>query len=147
MSLASGVTINDECITAFNDFRMSRGKTKFIIFKIADNRKEIVIDETSQNPDYEAFRSKLEAVKDAKGNAAPRYAVYDVEYELGGGEGKRNKIIFISWVPTDTPTFWSMLYASTREKPQKCSEYPHLDPRRRQVRYRVELYFVRGQRR
>jgi cofilin len=115
MSLASGVTINDECITAFNDFRMSRGKTKFLIFKIADNRREIVIDEVSQNPDYEAFRSTLEAVKDAKGHPAPRYAVYDVEYELGGGEGKRNKIVFISWVPTDTPTFWSMLYASTRE--------------------------------
>lgn len=83
------VTINDECITAFNDFRMSRGKTKFLIFKIADNRREIVIDEVSQNPDYEAFRSTLEAVKDAKGHPAPRYAVYDVEYELGGGEGKR----------------------------------------------------------
>ncbi|KAK5709421.1 hypothetical protein LTS12_028088, partial [Elasticomyces elasticus] len=48
------------------------------------------------------------------GNAAPRYAVYDVEYELPG-EGKRSKIIFISWVPTETPTLWSMLYASTRE--------------------------------
>ncbi|KAL1847713.1 hypothetical protein Plec18167_009320 [Paecilomyces lecythidis] len=115
MSLASGVSINDECITAFNDFRMSRGKTKFIIFKIADNRKEIVIDEVSQDPDYEVFRSKLENAKDDKGKTAPRYAVYDVEYELGGGEGKRNKIIFISWVPSDTPTFWSMLYASTRE--------------------------------
>lgn len=68
---------------------MSRGKTKFIIFKIADNRKEIVIDEISQDPDYEVFRSKLEAAKDSKGSPAPRYAVYDVEYELGGGEGKR----------------------------------------------------------
>ncbi|KAN0075128.1 cofilin [Elaphomyces granulatus] len=115
MSLASGVTINDECINAFNDFRMSRGKTKFIIFKISDNRREIVIDEISQDPDYEVFRSKLEAARDAKDNPGPRYAVYDVEYELGGVEGKRNKIIFISWVPADAATFWSMLYASTRE--------------------------------
>lgn len=89
----NSVSIADECITAFNDFRMSGGsktdKTKFIIFKIADNKKEVVIDESSKDEDYEVFRSKLEAAKDSKGNPAPRYAVYDVEYELGGGEGKR----------------------------------------------------------
>jgi Cofilin/tropomyosin-type actin-binding protein len=83
------VSITDECITAFNEFRMSRGKTKYIIYKIADNRKEIVIDEISNDPDYEAFRSRLEAAQDAKGKPAPRYAVYDVEFELGGVEGKR----------------------------------------------------------
>lgn len=99
-------------------------KTKFIIFKIADNKKEVVIDEVSQEEDYEVFRSKLDAARDSKGNPAPRYAVYDVEYDLGGGEGKRydclcrsemawasvadricrSKIVFISWVPSDTPT-------------------------------------------
>ncbi|KAL4912403.1 cofilin [Aspergillus aurantiobrunneus] len=119
MSLASGVTITDECINAFNEFRMSGGakgaKTKFIIFKIADNKKEVVIDDTSKDPDYEVFLSKLENAKDSKGNPAPRYAVYDVEYDLGGGEGQRSKIVFISWVPTDTPTLWSMIYASTKE--------------------------------
>jgi cofilin len=107
MSLASGVSIADECITAFNDFRMSgnkTNKTKFIIFKIADNKKEVVIDEVSQEEDYEVFRSKLDAARDSKGKPAPRYAVYDVEYDLGGGEGKRSKIVFISWVPSETPT-------------------------------------------
>ncbi|KAI9374150.1 hypothetical protein BJX61DRAFT_541082 [Aspergillus egyptiacus] len=119
MSLASGVAIKDECMTAFNDFRMTGGtkgsKPKFIIFKISDNKKDVEVEEVSEDPDYEVFRSKLEAAKDSKGNPAPRYAVYDVEYDLGGGEGKRNKIIFISWVPSDTPTLWSMIYASTRE--------------------------------
>lgn len=67
---------------------MSHGKTKFIIFKISDNKKEIVLDEVSQDHDYEVFRSKLGDARDEKGNSAPRYAVYDVEYELPG-EGKR----------------------------------------------------------
>ena len=79
-------------LDAFNDFRMSGNakgsKTKFIIFKIADNKKEVVLDEVSQETDYEVFRNKLESARDDKGNAAPRYAVYDVEYELPG-EGKR----------------------------------------------------------
>ncbi|KAL1954834.1 hypothetical protein VTO42DRAFT_522 [Malbranchea cinnamomea] len=115
MSVDSGVTINPECITTFNELRLGRGKTKFIIFKIADNRREIVVEEASGDPDYEVFRKKLEDAKDSKGNPAPRYAVYDVEFELEGGEGKRNKIVFISWVPSETPTFWSMLYATSRQ--------------------------------
>ncbi|PKY08999.1 cofilin [Aspergillus campestris IBT 28561] len=119
MSLASGVAVADECVSTFNEFRMSGNKhgekTKFIIFKITDDKKQVVIDETSSDQDYEVFRGKLESARDAKGNPAPRYAVYDVEYDLGGGEGKRSKIIFISWVPSETPTLWSMLYASSRE--------------------------------
>lgn len=67
---------------------MSRGKTKFIIYKISDDRKSIVVDEVSSDPDYEVFRTKLGNSRDAQGNLAPRYAVYDVEYELPG-EGKR----------------------------------------------------------
>ncbi|KAL2828570.1 hypothetical protein BJY01DRAFT_228400 [Aspergillus pseudoustus] len=119
MSLASGVQIQDECMTAFNKLRMTGGtkgaKPKFIIFKIADNKREVVVDEISEETDYEVFRTKLEKSVDAKGNPAPRYAVYDVEYNLGDTEGSRSKIVFISWVPTDTPTLWSMIYASTRE--------------------------------
>ncbi|KAJ6037183.1 hypothetical protein N7540_001462 [Penicillium herquei] len=117
MSLASGVSIADECITAFNEFRLSHGKTKFLIFKISDDKKTVVLDKTGneQDQDYEVFRTALDNSKDAAGNPVPRYAVYDVEYDLGGGEGKRSKIIFISWVPSDTPTRLSMIYASTRE--------------------------------
>ncbi|KMU73920.1 cofilin [Coccidioides immitis RMSCC 3703] len=115
MSVGSDVSINPDCISAFNELRLGRGKTKFIIFKIADNRREIVVEEASKEPDYEIFREKLEGAKDSKGNPAPRYAVYDVEFELEGGEGKRSKIVFISWVPSETPTFWSMLYATSRQ--------------------------------
>ncbi|KAJ5160246.1 cofilin [Penicillium canariense] len=115
MSLASGVSVQDECLTAFNEFRLSHGKTKYIIYKIADNKKEVVLDQVGHEQDYEVFREKLAASKDSQGRPAPRYAVYDVEYDLGGGEGKRSKMIFISWVPSETPTLWSMIYASTRE--------------------------------
>ncbi|KAI1912965.1 hypothetical protein LOZ53_001058 [Ophidiomyces ophidiicola] len=115
MSVDSGVSINPDCITAFNELRLGRDKPKYIIFKIADNRREIVVEESSKEQDYEIFRTKLEEAKDSKGNPAPRYAVYDVEFELEGGEGKRNKIVFISWVPNETATFWSMLYATSRQ--------------------------------
>lgn len=115
MSLASGVSVQDECVNKFNEFRLSKGKIKYIIYKISDNKKDVVVDKVGDDPDYEVFRSDLEKAQDSQGRPAPRYATYDVEYDLGGGEGKRSKIIFISWVPDNTPTMWSMIYASTRE--------------------------------
>ncbi|CAG8094074.1 unnamed protein product [Penicillium salamii] len=111
---SSTVQIQDECITAYQDFSRSHGKTKYIIYKIADNKKEVAVDSVGHDQDYEVFRNELASAQDSQGRPAPRYAVYDVEYELPG-EGKRSKIIFISWVPSDTPTLWSMIYASTRE--------------------------------
>lgn len=124
MSLASGVSITDECISAFNELRMGKGKVKFVIYKVGSNKKEVVVDEVGHDQDYEVFREKLTSARDDKGNVAPRYAVYDVEYELGAGEGKRSKIVFISWVPTEAPTFQSMLYASTREPLKNALNIP-----------------------
>ncbi|OJJ37101.1 hypothetical protein ASPWEDRAFT_26516 [Aspergillus wentii DTO 134E9] len=87
-------------------------RLKFIIFKVSDDQKTIEIEEASTDPNYETFRNKLAEVKEANGKPAPRYAVYDVEYEH---EGKRNKIVFISWVPSGCNIRSSMIYASSRE--------------------------------
>ena len=64
-------------------------KLKYIIYRITDNKKEVEVADYGNEADYEVFREKLVNSKDSKGNPAPRYAVYDVEYELGAGEGKR----------------------------------------------------------
>ena len=102
-----------ECIQAFNELKLGKS-TKWIIFKISDDWKEIVVEETSTDPDYSKFREKLVNAqsKSKRGESAPlgvggRYAVFDVEYEAEGGEGKRSKITFISWVPDDAPQYVS----------------------------------------
>ena len=74
-------------------------KLKYIILKISDNKKEVEVADSGSEQDYEVFREKLVNSKDSKGKPAPRYAVYDVEYELGGGEGKR----WVFFVPQFTP--------------------------------------------
>ena len=88
----TSVSVTDEVSTVFNEFRMSGGnkanKNKFLIFKISDNKKEVVLEEASQEQDYEVFRQKLTSATDANGKPAPRYAVYDVDFEIPG-EGKR----------------------------------------------------------
>jgi len=69
--------------------RTSLAESKFIIFKLSDNLKEIVVDTVSQSSDYEEFISGLP-------ETGCRWAVYDFEYEKGS-DGKRNKLCFYAW--------------------------------------------------
>jgi len=114
----SGVSVAPECISAFNELKLGKS-LKWIIYKISDDYKEIVVEETSKEDNYEAFREKLINAKsnDRRGNpgVGGRYAVYDVEYDAPNGEGKRNKITFISWVPDDATQYPRMMYSSSKE--------------------------------
>ncbi|KAL1608099.1 hypothetical protein SLS60_003038 [Paraconiothyrium brasiliense] len=114
----SGVSVAPECISAFNELKLGKD-TKYIIYKISDDWKEIVVEETSKEADWSVFREKLinAKSKDKKGKEGigGRYAVYDVSYELESGEGTRSKITFISWCPDDAPQYPRMMYSSSKE--------------------------------
>jgi hypothetical protein len=52
-------TVNAECVTAYNDLKLNK-KYKYVIYKLSDDNKEIVVDSTSEEaPEYEQFREKL----------------------------------------------------------------------------------------
>lgn len=115
----SGATVNEQCVTAYNDLKLNK-KYKYVIYKLSDDNKEIVVDATSEDgPSYDDFREKLiEAKTKSKTGAVgkgPRYAVYDFEYQLKSGEGTRNKITFIAWSPDDAGIMAKMVYASSKE--------------------------------
>lgn len=77
-------------------------KAKFVIYALNDKKTEIVVKETSADADYDSF---LEALPEND----CRYAVYDFEYELSNGEGKRSKIVFYTWSPDTAPVRVSIL--------------------------------------
>ena len=64
-------------------------ETKYIIFKLSDDNKEIVVEKSSESANYDEFVAELPG-------ESCRYAIYDFEYEKGN-DGKRNKIVFIAW--------------------------------------------------
>ncbi|KAL9604200.1 MAG: hypothetical protein Q9219_000598 [cf. Caloplaca sp. 3 TL-2023] len=114
----SRVTVNPDCVSKFNELKL--GKTiKYIIYKLSDNYKEIEVEESSTDAEWENFQNKILNAKSSykgKEGKGPRYAVYDFQYELEGGEGTRNKIVFISWSPDEgTLVFPRMTYASSKE--------------------------------
>jgi len=114
----SGVAVSPDCISKFNEMKLGK-KIKYIIFKLSDDYKEIVVEETSESADWDAFREKLVNAKaKSKSGAqvkAGRYAVYDFQYDLASGEGSRNKITFIVWSPDDANVFAKMVYASSKD--------------------------------
>jgi cofilin len=52
------VSIAQECITKFNELKLNK-KIKYIIYKLSDDYKEIVVEEASEDGDWDAFREKL----------------------------------------------------------------------------------------
>ena len=85
------VSVSPECISKFNELKLGKS-VKYIIYKLSDDYKEIVVEDSSSDPDWETFQNKLldaKAGHKGKVGKGPRYAVYDFQYELEGGEGTR----------------------------------------------------------
>lgn len=83
---ASGVQVSDDCLTTFRELKLGK-KLKYIIFNLSDDLKEIIVEKSSGESDYDGFLSALPADQ-------CRWAVYDFEFEK---DGRRNKLCFISW--------------------------------------------------
>ncbi|KAK6458754.1 uncharacterized protein RJT20DRAFT_123820 [Scheffersomyces xylosifermentans] len=105
--VCANVAVADESLTAFNDLKLGK-KYKFIIFTLNDAKTQIVVEHTSSETDYDAFLEKLPENE-------CKYAIYDFEYEIGGGEGKRSKIVFFTWSPDTAPIRSKMVYASSKD--------------------------------
>lgn len=84
------VGLGEDCIPLFTKLK-SRG-LKYIIYRLSEDKKSIISEKTSDEDNldvdgpeeakYEAFLANLP-------DNDCRYAVYDLEYDSPGGEGKR----------------------------------------------------------
>jgi cofilin len=77
-----------ECLEIFQRLKMSK-TLKYALFKLNDSRTQIVVDKTSESPDYDEFLTNLPA-------DGCKWAVYDFGYALEDGS-QRNKLCFFSW--------------------------------------------------
>lgn len=96
-------------MSKFNELKLNK-KIKYIIYKLSDDNREIVVEEASEDGNWDNFREKLVNAKtknkavgclpsyslwrpliflQGKEGKGPRYAVYDFNYDLASGEGAR----------------------------------------------------------
>ncbi|KAF9927645.1 cofilin [Linnemannia zychae] len=107
--LSSGVAASDACFEAFNKLKLEH-KFRYIIFKLSEDYKQIVVEKTSDDNDYDAFLRDLP-------RDDCRYATYDFEFEK---EGKRNMILFYNWAPDAAKIKSKMVFASSASTFRKC---------------------------
>lgn len=101
------VAVNDSSLQAFNELKLGKNH-KYVIYRISDDKTEIIVDKKSTDGTYDDFIGELPE-NDC------RYAVYDFEYETASGEGKRSKIVFYIWSPDTAPVKSKMIYASSKD--------------------------------
>ena len=70
---------------------------KYIVFVLSADNKAIVVEDKVPNDgakdNKEAYADFLTRLP----SDAPRYAVFDFEFEKEDGSGKRNRIVFVNW--------------------------------------------------
>ncbi|KAH9969558.1 hypothetical protein BC827DRAFT_12872 [Russula dissimulans] len=104
--MSSGVGVNSECLVSYQVLKLKK-KLKYIIFKVSEDKTEIVLHKESASQDYDEFLADLPETE-------CRWAVYDLEFQKEEG-GVRNKIIFYHWSPDGAKIKDKMLAASSRD--------------------------------
>ncbi|KAF9344673.1 cofilin [Mortierella sp. AD094] len=104
MSAPTGVQLNPECVAAFQELKA--GKIKYVIYKISDDQKSIIVETKAKTATYDQFLTRL-PTKEC------RWAVYDFDYKTA--EGARSKIVFYTWSPDDAVVKSKMLYAASKD--------------------------------
>ncbi|KAK6340965.1 cofilin [Orbilia brochopaga] len=110
----SGVAVANECVPKFEELKLGK-KLKYIIYKLNDNRSQIIVEQEGTLSDSGSYEEQYEEFVGKLPETDCRWAIYDFEYELTAGEGKRNKICFISWSPDDAKVLAKMTYASSKD--------------------------------
>jgi len=125
--MSSGVLVNADCQTAFQQLSEGKRTLRYIIYKIED--KEVVVEAAVSSEDipnagddyednskaaYEAFVKDLKERTD--GFSDCRYAVFDFKFtnqRPGAGTSKMDKIVFIQLCPDGASIKKKMVYASS----------------------------------
>ena len=92
--MASGVKVNDECKTVYQEVKMKKAgqmKRRYVILRLNEQLTEVVVD---QDCTQTCDRPFLEVVGDLPQDDG-RYLVYD--YEYSSSVGQASKVIMVMW--------------------------------------------------
>ena len=109
--VASGIPVNDTCVSTFNELKAGHGP-RYMIMQIVN--KEVTV--TAKGEHTATYADFLEKIK----TDDACYAFYDFDWEVEGA--KRNKILFISFNPDTGSVRNKMTYASTKESVRNIAE-------------------------
>lgn len=103
----TGITLQDEVTTVFNELKLGKG-LQYVIYRLTPDFKEVEVEKKAPAPaTWDAFVADL-----PKDDC--RYAVFDYQFATDK-DGERNKLIFVLWTPETARIKTKMLYPATKE--------------------------------
>ncbi|WVQ85628.1 cofilin [Cryptococcus sp. DSM 104549] len=117
--MSSGVQPTQEVFDKFQELKTGK-KLTYVIYGLSEDKRSIVVLKTSEDKDFDALVGDLPEKE-------CRWAVYDFEYTLPGGEGIRNKLCFIVWSPDDANVKNKMMYASSKDAIRRRFDGIHIE--------------------
>ncbi|WWC88140.1 cofilin [Kwoniella dendrophila CBS 6074] len=117
--LSSGVQPTQECLEKFQELKTGK-KMTYVIYGLSEDKKSIIVLKTSEDKDFDNFVGELPEKE-------CRWAVYDYEFTLPGGEGIRNKLVFVVWSPDDANVKNKMMFASSKDALRRRLEGIHIE--------------------
>ncbi|KAL7423719.1 cofilin [Cryptotrichosporon argae] len=117
--MSSGVQPTQECLEKYQELKQGK-KLTYVVYGLSDDKRSIVVLKTSESKDFDEFIGELPEKE-------CRWAVYDFEYTLPGGEGIRNKLVFVMWSPDDANVKNKMIFASSKEALRRRLDGIHIE--------------------
>ncbi|WVF70935.1 cofilin [Kwoniella sp. CBS 6097] len=117
--MSSGVQPTQECLEKYQELKTGK-KLAYVIYGLSDDKRSIVVLKTSEEKKFGTFVEELPEKE-------CRWAVYDYEYSLPGGEGIRNKLVFVMWSPDDANVKNKMIFASSKDALRRRLEGIHIE--------------------
>ncbi|XP_046576491.1 actophorin-like [Haliotis rubra] len=105
----SGVAVNEECVTVFENLKMGR-QFLYIIYRVTDDLRTIKVEEIGSH--YQTYEDFVQRLKDAESKRQCRYAVFDVKFYQNAMPQQR--LAFFLWSPDTATTQQKMLYSSSK---------------------------------
>jgi len=114
--MASGVSVQQECVTAFNDVKLGH-KFRYLVYSLTDDLRQIrVLKAAPPNTTFDDF---VDDLKEAEDKRECRYGVFDAEYKLKDGQN-RTKLVFFLWSPENATVKQKMVYTSSKDAIKKA---------------------------
>lgn len=103
--MATGISVSDDVISLFDDFKLKRTKHKYLVLSIQDNEVKLK-DTLGKETTHEDFCAALDD--------NPCYVCIDFDYTTTDGR-PADKIILLSWIPDTARVKEKMKYSGTKE--------------------------------
>ncbi|KAL3922376.1 MAG: hypothetical protein SGILL_002238 [Bacillariaceae sp.] len=104
---ATGVVVDDEVASAFQEFKLQSTKLRFYIYKIVDKKTIKIESSGERSKNYEDFCEGLPENE-------CRYGLIDLEFKSSDGR-PTSKLVFITWNPDSGSIRDKMLYSGSKE--------------------------------